>query len=298
MSKAAALEQRILRLLADKDAENKKHIIRLLRTFEYRHHVCMVFEPMDMNLRELTLKYGRNVGLNISAVAIYAAQLLVALRHLQQCKVLHADIKPDNILVNARRSKVKICDLGSAMLAGENERTPYLVSRFYRSPEVILGLAYDFPMDIWSVGCVLYELFTGKILFPGRSNNEMLKLMMDVKGPFPKKMLKKGIFVEKHFEDDAQLSFAMVEDDPVTKQPVRRVIPNPTVKHNFAQLLAKAEGDKTQLAALADLLERMLALDPEKRIEPDAALRHPFVKPWLPKKKVPAAGGTAGGTAK
>jgi serine/threonine protein kinase len=49
----------------------------------------------------------------------------------------------------------------------------------------------DFPMDMWSVGCVLYELFTGKILFPGRSNNEMLKLMMDVKGPFPKKMLKK-----------------------------------------------------------------------------------------------------------
>lgn len=53
-----------------------------------------------MNLRELTLKYGRNVGLNITAVGVYAAQLLVALRHLQQCSVLHADIKPDNILVN------------------------------------------------------------------------------------------------------------------------------------------------------------------------------------------------------
>lgn len=53
-----------------------------------------------MNLRELTLKYGRNVGLNITAVGVYAAQLLVALRHLQQCGVLHADIKPDNILVN------------------------------------------------------------------------------------------------------------------------------------------------------------------------------------------------------
>jgi serine/threonine-protein kinase PRP4 len=59
-----------------------------------------------MNLRELTLKYGRNVGLNISAVAIYAAQLLVALRHMQQCKVLHADIKPDNILVNVSGSSM------------------------------------------------------------------------------------------------------------------------------------------------------------------------------------------------
>lgn len=75
-------------------------------------------------------------------------------------------------------------------------------------------------MDMWSVGCVIYELFTGKILFPGRSNNEMLKLMMDVKGPFPKKMLKKGAFVDQHFEDDPNMSFALLEEDPVTKRPV------------------------------------------------------------------------------
>jgi serine/threonine protein kinase len=96
----------------------------------------------DMNLRELTNKYGRNVGLNISAVGIYASQLLLALRHLRKCNVLHSDIKPDNILVNARRTKVKVCDFGSAMMAGDNEITPYLVSRFYRAPEVILGLKY------------------------------------------------------------------------------------------------------------------------------------------------------------
>lgn len=63
----------------------------------------------DMNLRELTLKYGRNVGLNITAVAIYAGQLLVALRHLQQCRVLHADIKPDNILVNVSARVCAAC---------------------------------------------------------------------------------------------------------------------------------------------------------------------------------------------
>ena len=63
-------------------------------------HAMLCCAVQDMNLRELTLKYGRNVGLNITAVGVYAAQLLVALRHLQQCGVLHADIKPDNILVN------------------------------------------------------------------------------------------------------------------------------------------------------------------------------------------------------
>jgi serine/threonine-protein kinase PRP4 len=78
----------------------------------------------------------------------------------------------------------------------------------------------DHPMDIWSIGCVLYELFTGKILFPGKTNNEMLKLMMDVKGPFPKKMLKKAAFADKHFENDPNMSFALMEEDPVTRRPV------------------------------------------------------------------------------
>lgn len=67
---------------------------------------------------------------------------------------------------------------------------------------------------------MLYELCTGRILFPGASNNAMLKLMMDVKGPFPRKMLKKATFVDKHFEDDPSMSFALMEDDPVTGQPV------------------------------------------------------------------------------
>lgn len=67
---------------------------------------------------------------------------------------------------------------------------------------------------------MLYELFTGKILFPGKTNNEMLKLMMDVKGSFPKKMLKKAAFADKHFDDDLNMSFALIEEDPVTRRPV------------------------------------------------------------------------------
>jgi serine/threonine-protein kinase PRP4 len=64
-------------------------------------------------------------------------------------------------------------------------------------------------MDMWSIGCVVYELFTGRILFPGHSNNEMLKLMMEVKGPFTKKMLRRGAFVDKHFENDQVSSLLM-----------------------------------------------------------------------------------------
>ena len=89
-----------------------------------------------MNLRQVLRKYGHNVGLNIKAVKVYAKQLFLALWLLQKCRVLHADIKPDNILVNERKNVLKLCDLGSATDMKENDITPYLVSRFYRAPEI------------------------------------------------------------------------------------------------------------------------------------------------------------------
>lgn len=295
MFKAAQIEIQVLKLLGASDPDNHKHCIRFLRHFEYRNHMCLVFEAMEMNLRDLTKKYGRNKGIDIGAVQLFTCQLLLALRHLKKNGVLHADIKPDNILINHRHNKVKICDFGSAMMYGENEVTPYLVSRFYRAPEVILGLKYEYGMDMWSIGCVVYELFTGRILLPGHDNNAMLMLMMDLKGPFTKKMLRKGAFVDKHFESDQQMSFALMEDDPITKTKVRRLIPNPTIKSSFAQRLLSQRGgvaaggggdkDRALVIQLADLMEKMTALEPEKRIDPDAALKHPFVRDVLPKRK-------------
>ena len=292
MYKTGQMEKVILRKLAEADPEGKRHCIRLLGSFEYRQHLCLVFEPMDMDLRALTKQYGRGVGLSLGAVRVYTRQMLIALHHLQNCGVLHADIKPDTLLVNDIRNVVKLCDFGSAMFAGDNEITPYLVSRFYRAPEVILGLPYDHPLDMWSIGCVVYELFTGQILFPGRTNNEMLKLMMEVKGPFPKRLLKKAEFAFKHFESDPNMTFALLEEDQVTKRPVRRLIPNPQIKKDFAGLLAGLDPDskKQELNQLADLLERMMALDPDKRINPKEALRHAFFHEAVqPKKAVTAA---------
>ena len=158
-----------------------------------------------MNLREVVKKFGRDVGLNIRAVRAYAHQLFLALSLLRKCNILHADIKPDNILVNASKSMLKLCDLGSATdISYENTATmitPYLVSRFYRAPEIILGLPYDMAVDVWSIGCTLYELYTGRILFPGRSNREMLRLTMECKGRFNTKAMKKAKFGSDYFDD-------------------------------------------------------------------------------------------------
>ncbi|CAH8282645.1 unnamed protein product [Eruca vesicaria subsp. sativa] len=104
-----------------------------------------------MNLREVLKKSGRNIGIKLPAVRSYSKQLFIALKHLKSCGVLHCDIKPDNMLVNENKYVLKLYDFGNAVFAGKNEVTPYLISRFYRSPEIILGLAYDHPLDIWSV---------------------------------------------------------------------------------------------------------------------------------------------------
>lgn len=90
----------------------------------------------SINLREVLKKFGRDVGINLKAVRAYAHQMFLGLSLLRKCNILHADLKPDNVLVSESRNLLKICDLGSASDASENEITPYLVSRFYRAPEI------------------------------------------------------------------------------------------------------------------------------------------------------------------
>lgn len=163
--KAGKEELIILKKLVGADPDNKRHCVRFLSSFKYRNHLCLVFESLHMNLREVLKKFGRNIGLKLTAVRTYAKQLFIALKHLRNCGVLHCDIKPDNMLVgtensitvglliciaglnfcspdqfpfqvNEAKNVLKLCDFGNAMFAGKNEITPYLVSRFYRAPEI------------------------------------------------------------------------------------------------------------------------------------------------------------------
>ena len=81
-------------------------------------------------------------------------QLLLSLRHLKKLSIVHADIKPDNILVSANNAVLKLCDFGSAFRESDpgcSDPSPYLVSRFYRAPEIIMGLKYDPRVDLWSI---------------------------------------------------------------------------------------------------------------------------------------------------
>ncbi|KAG9897069.1 kinase-like protein, partial [Aureobasidium melanogenum] len=282
MYKAGMKEIEILQKLAEADPEDKKHIIRLERHFEHKGHLCMVFENLSINLREVLKKFGRDIGINIIAVRQYALQMFLGLTLLKKCEILHADLKPDNVLVNEKRNQLKIADLGSAMSADENDVTDALVSRFYRAPEIMLGIKHDYAIDMWSIGCTLFELYTGKICFTGSTNNQMLKGILECRGKIPNRMLKRSEFWPQHFEPDG--TFLSQEIDNVTRREVvRRMNITRTVpaKELKARLFASSKGlspaDAKELNLFADLLDKCLAVDPVRRITPTDALKHPFI---------------------
>ncbi|XP_076829036.1 uncharacterized protein prpf4ba [Brachyhypopomus gauderio] len=280
MQKTGLKELDFLKKLNDADPDDKFHCLRLFRHFYHKQHLCLVFEPLSMNLREVLKKYGKDVGLHIKAVRSYSQQLFLALKLLKRCNILHADIKPDNILVNESKTILKLCDFGSASHVADNDITPYLVSRFYRAPEIIIGKPYDYGIDMWSVGCTLYELYTGKILFPGKTNNHMLKLAMDLKGKMPNKMIRKGLFKDQHF--DPNLNFLYTEVDKVTEREKVTVVSsiNPT-KDLLADMVGHQrlpEEQRKKVVQLKDLLDQILVLDPAKRISINQALQHPYIQ--------------------
>lgn len=281
MYKNAQKEVAVLNEVNSADPDDRAHCVRFLRHFMHKGHLCIVLESLSMDLRNIVRKYGKNCGLSMQAVISYSKQLLVALRHLKKVGYIHADIKPDNILVNESKTVLKLCDFGSAEKVNVNEMRPYLVSRFYRAPEIILGVPFGFGIDVWSAACTIYELATGKIMFTGNSNNKMLKYFMDVKGKIPNKLLKKGKFKDQHFNYNNNFLLQCV--DPATNREKVVELVNVTATRQILQELKQAHTnisnyEEKRLVLLKDLLDKMLTLDPSHRMTASECLRHPFIQ--------------------
>ncbi len=156
--------------IREKDQDNATNIVKIKDFVIFRKHVCLVFELLSINLYDLVKNNDFN-GLSLELIRRFAIQILNAINFLRRHRIIHCDLKPENILLkHPNKSGVKIVDFGSSCF--ENEKLySYIQSRYYRSPEVILGSAYDMSIDMWSFGCIMAELYLGKLIFSLKIKN-------------------------------------------------------------------------------------------------------------------------------
>ena len=186
----AQIEVRLLEMMNRTDHEDKYHVVKLKNHFMWRNHLCLVFELLSYNLYDLLRNTSfRGVSLNLTRK--FAQQIAKALLFLSwpELKIIHCDLKPENILLcNPKRSAIKIVDFGSSCQLGQRIYQ-YIQSRFYRSPEVLLGIPYDLAIDMWSLGCILVEMHTGEPLFSGANEVDQMNKIVEVLGMPPKHVL-------------------------------------------------------------------------------------------------------------
>mmetsp|Transcript_45134 Transcript_45134/g.82628 ORF Transcript_45134/g.82628 Transcript_45134/m.82628 type:complete len:1002 (-) Transcript_45134:97-3102(-) len=287
--KEVEMYRRLKKEAPRQDHEASQYMMFLVacETFVHQGHLAMVFELEKCDLRTALSKYGQGRGLPAQTVAQYTRQIFLALRVLRALKVIHGDLKPDNILMSLSKTEVRVCDFGSAMEVAEEVKTAYAQPRYYRAPEIILGNPYDTQIDLWSAGVTAYELCTGKILFTGRTNNSMLRAMLDTCGEFPRRITKSGTYASKHFNSDGDLMHKEADsftgDPEVLKMRHFQKPPKPIltlVQKVFQDPPPNADRATQErlLPRFADLITKCLRVDPGERFTPDLALMHVFYR--------------------
>ena len=256
----ALVEVKLLEHLKRKDVDGTASVIHITSHFYFRNHMCITFELLSINLYEL-IKANKFQGLSLVQVRRLAVQLLLTLRFLRKLRVIHCDLKPENILLKApNKSSIKVIDFGSSCFEDERVYT-YLQSRFYRAPEVILGLPYDTAIDMWSFGCILAELYTGYPIFPGENEVEQMACIQEVIGLPPRGMVD-AASRRKMFFDSA--------GNP-------RIVANSRGKKRRPGAKNIALAVRCSDPGFTSFLAGCLAWDKRDRLTPEAALQHPWI---------------------
>ncbi|CAO2603234.1 Homeodomain-interacting protein kinase 2 [Lemmus lemmus] len=171
------IEVSILARLSTESADDY-NFVRAYECFQHKNHTCLVFEMLEQNLYDF-LKQNKFSPLPLKYIRPVLQQVATALMKLKSLGLIHADLKPENImLVDPSRQpyRVKVIDFGSASHVSKAVCSTYLQSRYYRAPEIILGLPFCEAIDMWSLGCVIAELFLGWPLYPGASEYDQVGL--------------------------------------------------------------------------------------------------------------------------
>lgn len=268
----ALVEVDLLRHLNDHDPQNTQGIIRMLDHFVFRNHMVIITELHGVNLYELC-RANRFQPLPMNLIRHYARQMLATLQYTYKERIVHCDMKPENILLAAgSKTEIRVIDFGSSCFEHRRLYT-YIQSRFYRAPEVMLGLAYTTSIDLWSVGCILAELANGYPIFPGESEQEQMQCIMEFLGVPPKSLVDRAPR-KRHFFDNF--------NSPKLAANSRGKVRRPSTR-DLGQFL------KTDDTAFIDFVRTLLTWDPQSRPTPREVMAHP----WLAQEggKLPTAKG-------
>ncbi|KAG2747965.1 hypothetical protein CY34DRAFT_800297 [Suillus luteus UH-Slu-Lm8-n1] len=251
---------REIKLLRHFRHENIISILDILQppSFDQFREVYLVQELMETDLHRVI----RTQQLSDDHCQYFIYQALRALKALHSADVLHRDLKPSNLLLNAN-CDLKVCDFGLARSArpppnvandSSTFMTEYVATRWYRAPEVMLTFKeYTRAIDMWSVGCVLAEMLSGKPLFPGRDYHDQLSIILDVLGT--------------PSIDDFYAISSQRSREYIRALPFRKSKP-------FSQLFPAAN------PLAIDFLEKCLTFSPRRRITVVEALQHPYFDPY------------------
>lgn len=246
--------------------------------------MVQVFEKLGPSLYDFLRKNGYR-SFPIDLVRDIGRQLLESVAFMHDLSLIHTDLKPENILLVSsdyvrvsetkgfssslklpKSSAIKVIDFGSTTY--DNRDHTYIVStRHYRAPEVILGLGWSFPCDIWSLGCILVELCSGEALFQTHENLEHLAMMERVLGPLPQHMLRKA---DRHADKYIRRGRLNWPEGATSRDSIKAVTKLPRLQNLVMEYVDHSAGD------LIDLLQGLLRYEPSDRLTAREALSHPF----------------------
>jgi dual specificity tyrosine-phosphorylation-regulated kinase 2/3/4 len=281
--------------------------VKMKTFFYYREHLIIVTELLRQNLFEFgkfIIDNDEEEYFTVPRLAYITRQALIALRFVHRLGLVHSDIKPENILLSSySRAKIKLIDFGSSCYLTDRQSS-YIQSRSYRAPEVVLGLPYDGRIDVWSLGCVVAEMFTGDVTFQNDSIVSMLSRIEAICGPFPRHMISQGrqsgrfftksglLYEDVDSSDGQKASEPSDGDDDSGGKNVLYDIFQPKTTRLSARLGFAADlmddFDGTNFSSLdsrrhkqimfTDFVSKLLTIDPDARPTADEALKHPWMK--------------------
>lgn len=312
-------EIKILEAINRTDTNDDKNIIRLLDRFYVQEHIILVFPLYASNLYDFyknsvyqhrifspdfpapKSSYFKNMD-NIRSVA---KNLLVALKHIHSQDIIHLDFKPENVMMeDTKTCKARLIDFGSSCYTHDYHSTN-AVSLSYRAPEIITGCKYDTKVDMWSLGCILAELYTGEMLFGSKNEHNVLYRIHQTIGsvydnlPVTRKYRTKYFtkvslsFVPKSYDEDDEddyedhNSYGTLEEILTAErkkfratlvEKLRDLNSHDVIDEDFISdvqdFLKKFDSTEMEFKFFVDFVSKLLCVNPKERLTADTALDH------------------------